>query len=660
MHLVLATQSLQGKLSAELRNNIDLRITLRQNEPADSTEVLGVPDAVGIPGRLRGRAMVLCTKDESRRPKQFQSGYLGDPPPGTGGPMVQVRSVPWAELGEPVPAAPPHPPGPTDLELTIRAVEEAAAGLALPSMPRPLLPPLAGRLTLEELPAPGPGALAFGLLDDPVAQRQPVAALELGGTDRLLIAGGPQSGRTTAARALLTSIATTTCPDEVHVYVLEHQPAGLSAYEQLPHCGGVISASEPDRVRRFVTWLDAEVRRRAAARFAPADRPGPGIVVIVDGWELFENRGDPLVAETSLPAVLRGVVSAGPPLGVHVVAIGGQDLAQGKLSALYSRRLLLPFPNQDVRRGHLPGGVVSPPLLPGRAIDAATGLHLQVAETACSPEGLVSRAPASGDPDRRPKRFPAIPSRVTLPLPGPPRGATWLTVGVGGPEVGPIGLDLFAEGPQGVLVSGPAGSGRTSAAAVFARALHRAGIGVVALCPPRSPLPGLLPADGIRVVTGTTVPDADLRQAASVFGSGPFAVVVDDCEQLTLVPREAGYAEEPTLLAELAGPDALGRAALVLCGDVVPVLSGQRRSLLRVVNEVMTTGTRILLCPSAPAVAREQGFSLEADQFFTGPPGRGYLARGRTTDLIQFAASEPPPEPPTGAAAVGPTSLSRP
>ena len=46
VHLVLATQSLQGKLSPELKNNIDLRISLRQNEPADSIEVLGAPDAV--------------------------------------------------------------------------------------------------------------------------------------------------------------------------------------------------------------------------------------------------------------------------------------------------------------------------------------------------------------------------------------------------------------------------------------------------------------------------------------------------------------------------------------------------------------------------------------------------------------------------------------
>ncbi|MFC5822588.1 FtsK/SpoIIIE domain-containing protein, partial [Nonomuraea insulae] len=104
MHLVLATQSLQGKLSPELKNNISLRITLRQNEPSDSTEVLGVPDAATIPSRLRGRGMIMRVGGEQRTPQLFQTGYLGDPPP-TGAAPATARLVPWPALGVPRPAA---------------------------------------------------------------------------------------------------------------------------------------------------------------------------------------------------------------------------------------------------------------------------------------------------------------------------------------------------------------------------------------------------------------------------------------------------------------------------------------------------------------------------------------------------------------------------
>ncbi|MGH3930049.1 MAG: hypothetical protein ACRDTF_08750 [Pseudonocardiaceae bacterium] len=200
MHLVLATQSLQGKLSPELKNNIDLRITLRQNEPADSVEVLGVPDAATIPGRLRGRGMILCTKDETRTPQPFQSGYLGNPPPTGGAAPARVRIVGWPGLGVPRPEeVVDHGDKPTDQELVITAIEDAAHRLGLPAPFDPLLAPLPADLPLDGLARrvstpPPQTAVPFGLADHPASQAQPAAYLDLAGSNRLLVAGGPQSG----------------------------------------------------------------------------------------------------------------------------------------------------------------------------------------------------------------------------------------------------------------------------------------------------------------------------------------------------------------------------------------------------------------------------------------------------------------------------------
>ena len=338
-------------------------------------------------------------------------------------------------------------------------------------------------------------------------------------------------------------------------------------------------------------------------------------------------------------------------MGVHVVAIGGQDLINGRLPGLYSRRLLLPFPNEEIRRQHASSRAVSPPLLPGRALDAGTGQHVQICRpgrdaadlTAASPLPRPDLPQRSDGPSRSvlPQRFPSLPVRVAagaLAVPDPPPSPTWIPIGVGGTAGSTIGVDLVDAGPQLVLVSGPAGSGRTTAAATLAAGLRRAGLGVLAIAPPRSPLPGLLPDDaGVRVIRGTTLKDADLRDAATEFGDGQYAVVVDDCEQITVTPSQEGFVDAPTLLQEIASPGALGRQALVLCGDALPILAGQRRALSRVVNEVMTDGVRVLLTPTSPATAREHGIPLEPDQFFAGPPGRGYLTTGRVVDLIQLA-----------------------
>lgn len=641
MHLVLATQSLQGKLTAELKNNIDLRITLRQNEPADSVEVLGVPDAATIPGRLRGRGMILCTKDETRTPRVFQSGYLGNPPPTGAAAPARVRIVEWPALGAPRPEdRADHGGASTDQDLAITAIEGAAHRLGLPAPFRPLLPPLPATVPLDDLSrvAATAGAVPFGLTDIPAEQAQPAACLDLTGTDRLLVAGGPQSGRTTFAHALVTSLASRLRPDQAHLYIIEHQPAGLAAYAGLSHCGAALSPAEPDRIRRLLTWLDGEVQRRKIARFSPTTEPEPWIVVIIDGWEHFENRGDPSFVETPLLGLLRGIVTAGAPVGVHVVAIGGQDMMSGKLPTLYSQRLLLPFPKEETRRAHLPTGTVSPPILPGRAIDATTGWHVQICQPTLSPATLAADGP---QPTHLPREFPPMPVRITLdelPHPEPAPSGSWLPLGIGGPDVTTIGVDLFDTGPHLLLISGPSGSGRSTAAATLAHGLRRLGIGVLALAPPRSPLPRLLPDDaGVRLLTGTTIKDTALREAAAAFGDGTYAVIADDCEQLTLTPSQDGFVDSPTLFQDIADPGALGRHALILCGDATAILTGQRRSLTRVVTEITTTGTRILLTPTTPLNAREHGFALDPDQYFPGPPGRGYVMSGRSTQLLHLA-----------------------
>jgi S-DNA-T family DNA segregation ATPase FtsK/SpoIIIE len=137
VHLVLASEALRGKLSAELKNHIDLRISLRQNEPAESVEVLGVTDAVTIPRAPRGRGMILCTGDERRGPRSFQSGYLGDPPPaGSDGHDLAVRPLTWAQLGVARPAlVTPSGTSTTGYTLISTAVEEAARHLRVTRQP---------------------------------------------------------------------------------------------------------------------------------------------------------------------------------------------------------------------------------------------------------------------------------------------------------------------------------------------------------------------------------------------------------------------------------------------------------------------------------------------------------------------------------------------
>ncbi len=633
MHLLLATQSLQGKLTAEMKNNIDLRISLRQNQPEQSTEVLDVPDAVGIPGRLRGRGLILCTKDEPPLARPFQSGYLGDPPAGTGTPPARARIVDWPAVGDSrPPEEKPAAAGVTDQSLLISAIERAAARLSLPRPFRPLLPPLPAAVPLsqltelatETLPA---DAVPFGLADDPAGQAQPAEHLCLTGDRRLMIAGGPQSGRTTAVRALIHAATLRFPPSDLHMYVLERDPAGLSVYADLPHCGGVFGPAEPDRIRRFITWLDGEVDRRQATQYADDARP-PTLLVLIDGWELLHDPSDQTSIETSLVRMMREVIKTGPKVGVHVVVTCDRGPFATKPADLFDTRLVLRFPSEDVLRGVLRSGTALPARIPGRAVNAGSGRHIQIAQPSEPPEALVGRLSTAGvPPARAPRRFPPLPRIVHAADVKRPDGvsAGWVPLGIGGPDLEPVGVDLFA-GPQTLLVSGPPGSGRSTAAATAVHALSAHGVGCVVLCTPRSPLTAWLAGrPNVSVLRGPTLTDEVVRQAATALGTDHLVVVVDDCDQITVVETTKSFEQLPTLLAEATTPDRLGRMGLILCGDAMPLIDGPRRSLTPVTRHALTEGARVLLNPTAARVAREHGMILEADQFVVGAPGRGFF-----------------------------------
>ena len=135
VHLVLATRSPRGALPPERAEDIGLRISLRQDEAADSVELLGIPDAITIPYLPRGRGMIVSTRDEPREPRLFQCGYLGDPPVPRRGSRLTVRPLGWADLGAARPVIRTRAGGPTDLDLVIAAVEEAARHLRTATRP---------------------------------------------------------------------------------------------------------------------------------------------------------------------------------------------------------------------------------------------------------------------------------------------------------------------------------------------------------------------------------------------------------------------------------------------------------------------------------------------------------------------------------------------
>ena len=649
IHLVLATQRPAGVVSADLRANINLRIALRVASADDSRDVIETLDAARIPADgAAGRGYAWLG---GGRPIAFQAARVGGPRPGArpSQPSGQVVPLRWADLGYPRPKAaqaPPDPQDPTDLSMLVMAIRGAAEQERIGRQHSPWQPPLPelielGQLTRAVPPrplAPGPEALPFifGLADHPRRQQQSPAAFDVVRGGHLLIAGAPQSGRSTLLRTLAGSLAAQVSAEDVHLYVIDGGGA-LAALSALPHCGAVVSLAEPDRTDRLLSRLGAELSQRTRllsasgysdlAEYRAAGQHGqkpPYLLLLVDRYDAFAAALDHIDGGR-LAGLLQRLIRDGLAAGIRVVATGDRSLLTGRIASQAEDKIVLRMadPGDYTLAGLNPRTV--PHSMPnGRGIRLPGRDLIQVALLTGEPQGMAQnralreqagRCPAAGS---GPFRVDALPMSVSyeqarsLPVTGD--GAL---VGVGGDELAQVRVDT-----PGLLVVGHPGTGRSTALAVQARSLAEYGLPLALITPRKSPLAEVLDAGTIRVHL-TTSDAAAASALAAALARGPAAIVVDDADLLTDTP----LGDE--LTARYRGIRDSGHRMLASAtADGAAVFRG-------IVPELAKGKCGLVLEPGSAADGGPFGARLPASVLASGLPLRGALVRGAAITPVQ-------------------------
>jgi DNA segregation ATPase FtsK/SpoIIIE, S-DNA-T family len=644
IHLVLATQRPAGVVSADMRANINHRIALRVASPEDSRDVIETIDAARIPAAgSAGRAY--AWQAGGGRPVAFQAARVGGLRPGARPDQRQARTVPldWWSMGLPVArpeGALPDPGDPTDLSALVAAIQTAAEQAEAAAQRSPWRPPLPEVLALGQLPrARDPLWLVYGLADRPRTQEQVPAVLDIARGGHLLVAGAPQSGRTTLLRTLAGCVGAQ-APDGVHLYAVDCG-GGLAALSALPQCGAVVTPAEPDRIDRLLARLSAEVELRmrflsaegystlAEYREAqPSGRRPPFLLVLVDRYDAFVTSLEH-VDGGRLVGQFQRLVRDGLAAGVRAVVTGDRSLLTGRLGGWVEDKIILRLADRsDYAIVGLSTRSVPPAMPGGRGIRMPGGDLLQVAVLTADAQGATENralrdwAGRCPDPAVRPFRVDPLPTTITYDqacgLPGPRGG---ILVGVGGDDLGQLRVDT-----PGLLVIGQPGSGRSTALAVQALSLAAGGAAVVLVTPRRSALTGALDPAGLRLhLTATDAGAAgDLR--AALAGSGPAAVVVDDAELLADTP----LGEE--LVGWCRGIRDTGHR--VLAATTPDGATGYRGF----VAELAKLKCGLVLEPASPADAGPLGARLPLSVLAGGIRLRSALVRGGVVVPIQVPA----------------------
>ncbi|MEU2158537.1 type VII secretion protein EccCa [Streptomyces sp. NPDC019396] len=370
VHLLLASQRLEEGRLRGLETYLSYRVGLRTFSAAESRAAIGVPDAYHLPN-VPGSGYLKFGTDEMVR---FKAAYVsgvyhanGSQAAVPGGPLpVDRQPVQFTAL--PVPVRYLAPSVRASVPEARTADDDALADSVLDVIVRRLegrgveahqvwLPPLDNPPTLDEL-LPGltavqgrgltqPGfdgagqlVVPLGVVDKPYEQRRDTLYRDFSGAaGHMQIVGGPQSGKSTLLRSLITGFALTHTPHEVQFYGLDFGGGGLSSVAGLPHVGGVASRLDPEKVRRTVAEVYGIMTRReeyfrsagidsistyrrlrARGDISVTDQPWGDVFLIIDGWGNFRTD-----YEGMEPAVV-DIAARGLGFGIHVVLTASRSM----------------------------------------------------------------------------------------------------------------------------------------------------------------------------------------------------------------------------------------------------------------------------------------------------------------------------------------------
>ncbi|RJQ76958.1 type VII secretion protein EccCa [Amycolatopsis panacis] len=438
MHMLLASQRLEeGKLRG-LDTYLSYRIGLKTFSAAESRAAIGVPDAFELPS-IPGSGYL---KFDTLTMVRFKASYVSGPyrPAGikAAGPAATVvRADKRPQLFVPdfveLPPEPEPEPEPVAQEAPKPEVEDSNEPSELdvmverfigqgPPAHEVWLPPLDEPSSLDTmLPNLNPtedrglspvgffgnGRLQvpLGVVDRPFEQRRDMLWGDFSGAaGHGIVAGGPQSGKSTMLRTLIMSMALTHTPEEIQFYCLDLGGGTLAGLADLPHVGGVaVARREPDKARRIVAELttlmteregrfgalgvdsmtDFRNRKRRGEITAEQDPFGDAFLV-VDNWRALRDDFD------ELEQTITRLATQGLAYGVHVVISANRwaDLRpaiKDMIGTRFELRLGDPTESEMDRRtaGNVPTG------RPGRGL-TRDKLHLLTG---------LPRIDGSSDPD---------------------------------------------------------------------------------------------------------------------------------------------------------------------------------------------------------------------------------------------------------------------
>lgn len=266
VHLILATQKPSGVVDAQIWSNSKFKLCLKVQNKEDSNEVLKTPLAAEI--KEPGRAYLQVGNNEIF--DLFQSAYSGAPASIDETSMKKEFIISSVTLsGKRIPIyinkkGKTNNQIETQLEAIVKYINEYCIDNCIQHLPGICLPPLEDVIVYKKNQCKVEGVqtiIPLGIYDDPDNQSQYETMLEVSSGNTIIV-GSSQYGKTCFLQVILRGITDYYTPGEVSIYILDFGSMALKVFEGLNHVGGVVVASDDEKLKNLMRMLNIEVKER--------------------------------------------------------------------------------------------------------------------------------------------------------------------------------------------------------------------------------------------------------------------------------------------------------------------------------------------------------------------------------------------------------------
>lgn len=172
-----------------------------------------------------------------------------------------------------------------------------------------------------------------GLYDDPVNQRQGTFTVSLSQNGHHAVVGTVVSGKSTFLQTFVYGLVNKYTPDELNIYAIDFSAKMLSAFEKMPHVGGVMYENDNEKLTKFFHMLGGILNERkqlfTGGNYSQYVRVNgtvlPSILIVIDNYANFKSKTNNLY-EDMLLQLSRDGVSYGIFLMVTAAGFGALEI----------------------------------------------------------------------------------------------------------------------------------------------------------------------------------------------------------------------------------------------------------------------------------------------------------------------------------------------